>query len=97
MAGRDKDLAKVLAIVNRKGGVAKTTTAINLAHGLSRKLLRRVDASQVGQIQESMGEAPGEDRLFQYEDYYEWRQVKQKPYRPRLPAQPSTSRTFARG
>lgn len=41
---------QVLAVVNRKGGVAKTTTSINLAHGLSRKLMRRVAEKDLDKI-----------------------------------------------
>lgn len=70
MAERDKNSAKVLAVVNRKGGVAKTTTAINLAHGLSRKLLRRVDASQLEQVKESLGDNASVERIFQYQEFY---------------------------
>lgn len=40
---------KVFAVINRKGGVAKTTTAVHLAHGLSRKLLKKVAASKLSQ------------------------------------------------
>ncbi len=56
---------KVLAVVNRKGGVAKTTTAINLAHGLSRKLMRRVAAKDLNKISDP-------SNLYQYQDthYY---------------------------
>lgn len=38
--GRKQD--RIFAVINRKGGVAKTTTAVHLAHGLSRRLLERV-------------------------------------------------------
>jgi len=56
---------KVLAVVNRKGGVAKTTTAINLAHGLSRKLMRRVAPKDLSSISDP-------SNLYQYQDthYY---------------------------
>ncbi|MCP5094489.1 MAG: ParA family protein [Chloroflexi bacterium] len=65
MSNNNKTQHKVLAVVNRKGGVAKTTTAINLAHGLSRKLLRRVDAADVPKVQDITN-------LFQFHDrtYY---------------------------
>lgn len=34
-----RTLNRIYAVINRKGGVAKTTTAVHLAHGLSRQLL----------------------------------------------------------
>ncbi|HUS94342.1 MAG TPA: ParA family protein [Patescibacteria group bacterium] len=51
--------AIVLAVVNRKGGVGKTTTAVNLAHGLSRKLIRRVSSADIDKVSEP-------DHLYQY-------------------------------
>lgn len=53
---------KVLAVVNRKGGVAKTTTAINLAHGLSRKLMRRVSPADLPKISDPQN-------VFQFHDH----------------------------
>lgn len=55
---------KVLAVVNRKGGVAKTTTAINLAHGLSRKLMRRVSPEDVSQISDPQNLFYYHDRIY---------------------------------
>lgn len=63
MANRGSRQARVLAVANRKGGVGKTTTAINLAHGLSRRLLRWVPVSDLDQVSNS-------DRLYTFNERY---------------------------
>lgn len=52
--------AKVYAIVNRKGGVGKTTTAVTLAHGLARQIEGKghvllVDLDPQGNVATSLG------------------------------------------
>lgn len=53
--------ATVYAVVNRKGGVGKTTTAVTLAHGLARKVAEQgghvllVDLDPQGNVAHSLG------------------------------------------
>lgn len=63
MSPKAHEQVKVLAVVNRKGGVAKTTTAINLAHGLSRKLMYKVNPEDLDKLAD---DAP----LYQYQERY---------------------------
>jgi chromosome partitioning protein len=55
--------AQVFAVVNRKGGVGKTTTAVNLAHGLARLIegnghVLIVDLDPQGNVAHSLGLNP---------------------------------------
>lgn len=57
--------ARVFAIVNRKGGVGKTTTAVTLAHGLARQLGEQghvliVDLDPQGNVAHSLGIEAGD-------------------------------------